>query len=87
MVSMTVSTIVDSARGMEFLFSLNHINVAISRANALALLFGEPRLRETKCRTIEQMQLAKTLCALKEIGRHIQDTEAFARNHTTRLLE
>lgn len=70
LVSMTASTIEDSARGMEFLFSLNRINVAVSRAKALALVFGEPRLRETKCKTIEQMQLANTLCALKGI----QDT-------------
>ncbi|WFU91419.1 TM0106 family RecB-like putative nuclease (plasmid) [Rhizobium sp. CC1099] len=68
LVSMTASTIDDSARGMEFLFSLNRINVAISRAKSLALVFGEPRLRETKCKTIEQMQLANTLCALPSVG-------------------
>ncbi len=68
MVSMTASSIEDSARGMEFLFSLNRINVAISRAKSLALVFGEPRLRETKCNTVEQMRLANTLCALKEFG-------------------
>jgi len=67
LVSMTASAIEDSARGMEFLLSLNRINVAISRAKSLALVFGEPRLRETKCKTIEQMRLANTLCALKEI--------------------
>ncbi len=66
-VSMTASSIEDSARGMEFLFSLNRINVAISRAKALALVFAEPRLRETKCKTVDQMRLANTLCALKEI--------------------
>ncbi len=64
MVSMTASAMEDSARGMEFLFSLNRINVAISRAKTLALVFGAPRLRETKCNTIEQMRLANTLCAL-----------------------
>jgi uncharacterized protein len=66
-VSMTASTADDSARGMEFLFSLNRINVAISRAKALALVFGAPRLREAKCSTIEQMRLVNTLCALNEM--------------------
>jgi len=66
-VSMTASTVDDSARGMDFLFSLNRINVAVSRAKALALVFGSPRLRETKCKTIEQMRLANTLCALPEL--------------------
>lgn len=68
MVSMTASAMEDSTRGMEFLFSLNRINVAISRAKTLALVFGAPRLRETKCKTIEQMRLANTLCALPDFS-------------------
>ncbi len=64
LVSMTASSAEETPRGMEFLFSLNRINVAVSRAKALALVFGSPRLREAKCETIEQMQLVNTLCAL-----------------------
>ena len=67
LVSMTASSAEETTRGMEFLFSLNRINVAVSRAKALALVFGAPRLREAKCNTIEQMQLVNTLCALPEI--------------------
>jgi uncharacterized protein len=66
LVSMTASSAEETPRGMEFLFSLNRINVAISRAKGLALVFGSPRLREAKCDTIEQMQLVNTLCALPE---------------------
>lgn len=65
LVSMTASSAEETSRGMEFLFSLNRINVAVSRAKALALVFGAPRLRESKCDTVEQMQLVNTLCALK----------------------
>lgn len=65
LVSMTASSAEETSRGMEFLFSLNRINVAVSRAKGLALVFGSPRLREAKCDTVEQMQLINTLCALK----------------------
>lgn len=66
LVSMTASTAEETSRGMEFLFSLNRINVAVSRAKGLALVFGAPRLREAKCDTVEQMQLVNTLCALND---------------------
>ncbi|QJD15720.1 TM0106 family RecB-like putative nuclease [Paracoccus sanguinis] len=64
LVSMTASSAEETSRGMEFLFSLNRINVAVSRAKGLALVFGAPRLREAKCDTVEQMRLVNTLCAL-----------------------
>lgn len=64
LVSMTASSAEETSRGMEFLFSLNRINVAGSRAKGLALVFGAPRLREAKCETVEQMRLVNTLCAL-----------------------
>ena len=63
-VSMTGSSAEETPRGMDFLFSLNRINVAVSRAKGLALVFGSPRLREAKCDTVEQMRFVNTLCAL-----------------------
>lgn len=65
LVSMTASSAEETPRGMDFLFSLNRINVAVSRAKGLALVFGAPRLREAKCETVEQMRLVNTLCALQ----------------------
>lgn len=65
LVSMTASSAEETPRGMDFLFSLNRINVAVSRAKGLALVFGAPRLREAKCETVEQMRLVNTLCALE----------------------
>ncbi|EJC85300.1 RecB family nuclease, putative, TM0106 family [Rhizobium leguminosarum bv. trifolii WSM2297] len=67
LVSMTASSADETARGTEFLFSLNRINVAVSRAKGLTLVFGAPRLREAKCDTVEQMRLVNTLCALQMI--------------------
>ena len=49
-----------------FLFSRNRLNVAISRAQCLAILCCSPALLETKARTIEEMRLISTLCALVE---------------------
>ena len=70
LVSMTASSAEETSRGMEFLFSLNRINVAVSRAKGLALVFGAPRLREAKCETVEQMRLVNTLCALDVAQEH-----------------
>lgn len=67
LVSMTASSAEEIPRGMEFLYSLNRINVAVSRARALSLVFASPRLREAKCTTLEQMRLVNTLCALPEL--------------------
>jgi uncharacterized protein len=49
-------------RGLEFLFSRNRLNVAVSRAKALAVLVCSPRLLETRCRTVDQMRLVNALC-------------------------
>ena len=66
LVSMTASSADETSRGMEFLFSLNRINVAVSRAKGLSLVFGAPRLREAKCETVAQMRLVNTLCGLSD---------------------
>ena len=52
----------DVPRGLDFLFSRNRLNVAISRAQCLAYLVASPRLLEASCRTVEQMRLANALC-------------------------
>ena len=82
-VSMTGSSAEEMPRGMAFLFSQNRINVAVSRAKGLALVFGAPRLREAKCATVDQMRLVNTLCALPGVpargrGRFQEGGSAFA---------
>jgi uncharacterized protein len=62
---MTASSADETSRGMDFLYSLNRINVAVSRSKGLALVFGNQRLREAKCETVEQMKLVNSLCALE----------------------
>ena len=64
--SMASSTGEDVPRGLEFLFSRNRFNVAISRAKALAVVACSPNLLDVRCRTVEQMQLVNSLCRFVE---------------------
>ncbi len=72
LVSMTTSSGDELPRDIDFLFSLNRINVAVSRAQALAIVFANPALLETPCRTVEEMQLVNTLCRLREHGEDVR---------------
>jgi superfamily I DNA and/or RNA helicase len=45
---MTTSKAADATRGIEFLFSLNRLNVATSRAQARVLVVANPGLRTAK---------------------------------------
>jgi superfamily I DNA and/or RNA helicase len=65
LVSMTTSTAEDVSRGLEFLYSRNRLNVAISRARCLAVVVASPALLEAPCNSIEQMKLVNTLCFVK----------------------
>jgi uncharacterized protein len=51
---------------MEFLYSPNRLNVAISRARCLAILVASPALRFPPCKTPRQIQLANALCEYLE---------------------
>lgn len=64
--SMATSTSDDAPRGLEFLYNLNRLNVAISRARALAVLVASPELFQARCRTPEQLRLVNALCALRQ---------------------
>jgi len=66
--SLTTSSPEEAPRGMEFLYSLNRLNVATSRARALVILVGSPRLLEPECRSPRQMQLANALCRYAELA-------------------
>jgi predicted RecB family nuclease len=58
----------DVPRGLDFLFSRNRLNVAVSRAKCLAYVVASPRLLETSCRTVEQMRLVNALCRFVEVA-------------------
>jgi uncharacterized protein len=70
-VSLTTSSPEDAPRGMDFLYSANRLNVATSRAKALCILVGSPRLFEPDCRTPQQMRLANSFCLYRELARTV----------------
>jgi predicted RecB family nuclease len=66
--SMASSSAEDVPRGIDFLFSRNRLNVAVSRARCLAYVVASPRLLDTECRTVEQMKLVNALCRFAEVA-------------------
>jgi uncharacterized protein len=60
--SMATSSVEDLPRNLEFLFSLNRLNVAVSRARGLSVLVCSPELLRARCHTPEQMRLVNALC-------------------------
>lgn len=66
--SMATSSPDEAPRGMEFLFSLNRLNVATSRARCACILVANPRLFEPECRTPRQIQLANAFCRYLELA-------------------
>lgn len=66
--SMTTSSHADAPRGMEFLYSLNRLNVAVSRAQCLCVIVASPAVFTVPCRTPRQMQLANAFCRYLELA-------------------
>lgn len=71
--SLATSTPDDLPRNMEFLYSLNRLNVAVSRAQALAIVVYSPKLLRIRPQSPEQMRLANALCTLVERAALIGD--------------
>ena len=80
--SMATSSTEDVPRSLEFLFSRNRLNVAVSRAMCLAIIVASPRLLESRARTIEQMRLINALCRFVEIA----DAQAARRGESARAV-
>ena len=66
--SMTSSDSTLAPRGMEFLYSTNRLNVAVSRAQGLAIVVASPQLLQPLCTRAEQVPLASALCRFVELA-------------------
>ncbi|MEP6589989.1 MAG: TM0106 family RecB-like putative nuclease [Gemmatimonadota bacterium] len=65
-VSMCASSVDDAPRGPQFLLSPNRLNVAISRAQVLALVVGSPHLGDVRVRSVDEMRLLNGWCRIEE---------------------
>jgi superfamily I DNA and/or RNA helicase len=66
--SMATSSPEQAPRGMEFLYNLNRLNVATSRARCISVVIASPELIRVRCHTARQMQLANALCRFIELA-------------------
>lgn len=66
--SMCASDANESPRGIDFLFDKHRLNVAISRAQSLAIVVASPTLAEVNVGRVAQMKQANLFCALRSAG-------------------
>ncbi len=60
--AMGSSSAADAPRGVEFLYDVHRLNVAISRARALAVIVGSPALLDAAVHHPEQLRQVNALC-------------------------
>ena len=64
--SVATSSLEEAPRGMDFLFSPNRFNVAVSRARTRFIMVANPAIFETECKSPHQIKLANAFCRFKE---------------------
>jgi uncharacterized protein len=64
--SMATSSAEDAPRGMDFIYSPNRLNVAVSRAKALFIMVASSKLFEANCKSPKQLKLVNPFCSLRE---------------------
>lgn len=62
--SMCASDASESPRGMDFLLDKHRLNVAISRAQTLAIVVGNPRLAQTAVNQVDQLKLVSLFSSI-----------------------
>ena len=67
-VSMCASSGESTPRGIEFLLNPNRLNVALSRAESLAIVVGSPQLARTRVSSVAQMKLVNLFCRIVREG-------------------
>jgi uncharacterized protein len=59
------------SRGLHFILDQNRINVAISRAQCLAVVVGDPRICSTPVSSVNDMKLVNGYCRIVDEGTYI----------------
>lgn len=65
LISMATSSAEEMPRDVGFLFSIERLNVAISRAQAIAVVVASPRLLDVPCGTIDDLRLVNAFCGIR----------------------
>ena len=71
--SVATSSPEDAPRGMDFLYSPNRFNVAVSRARAMFIMVSAPSIFEPDCKSPDQIKLANPFCRFTELAQVIDD--------------
>jgi uncharacterized protein len=69
-VSLATSTPEDLPRHVDFFYSKNRLNVAISRARTLAVMLMNPRLLELDASSVEHLRMVNTLAWARAFAEH-----------------
>lgn len=69
--SVATSSLEDAPRGMDFLFSPNRFNVAVSRARTRFIMVANTAIFEVECKSPHQIKLANAFCRFKELSLRI----------------
>jgi superfamily I DNA and/or RNA helicase len=69
--SMTSTSADNAPRGVAFLYDLHRLNVAVSRAKALAVVVMSPELLDAPVRTPKQLRQVNALCRLVEMADYV----------------
>jgi len=64
-ISMAVSDVAESSRGLDFVFDINRLNVAVSRAQALAIIVANEGLEQCHVNSLGQMERVGFFVKLK----------------------
>ena len=83
--AMGTSSPEDAPRGMEFLYSLNRLNVATSRAKCVSAIVLSPTLVRVACHSPRQMRLANGLCLAVEVAERQRHTPPATARDLTRV--
>ncbi len=59
-----------SPRGIDFLFHKNRLNVALSRAQSLAIVVASPALARTRCQSLAHLEQVNLFCRVMVEGQH-----------------
>ena len=64
-IAMAVSDVAESPRGLDFVFDMHRLNVAISRAQALAIVVANEGLEQCAVKSLGQMEKVGFFCKLQ----------------------